>query len=290
MRIVTLTISICAVLQSLMAADLAFQRIALLDYEDGPPIVPGYEYQPGDNVWVSVRLTGFQRAVQDAEAGLDRVQLSWQARPQDASGALLAPPMRGIIDETLRPEDKEWLPKFLVNFRVPDYAARGTYKIPVTVRDDVAKRDLTGQVEFRVRGEEAPAADATLDARNFRFLANPDDRFGMQSPVYKPGSALLVRFDIIGYKFEGNNHFSVDYGVSIISPANAERGEKTMFAHEIAATQSSESFYAQRWVAANFGINLDPDVPSGEYTLVVTLRDKVSGVSQEVSRKFEVKR
>lgn len=290
MRVAAFAISIWATLAPVFGADLAFQRIALLDYEDGPPIVPGFEYLPGDNVWLDARITGFQRAVQDAEAGLDRVQLSWQVRPQDAAGVLLAPPMRGIIEETLRPEDKEWLPKFLVNFRLPEYAPTGTYKIPVTVRDDIANKDLAGQIEFRVRGEPAPAGDAPLGVRNFRFLANPDDRFGMQTPVYKPGSALIVRFDIIGYKLEGNNRFSVDYGVSIAGPPNAEGEEKTLFTQESAASQSSESFYAQRWVAGGFGVNLDPDVPLGEHTLVLTLRDKIGGIAQEIRQKFEVKR
>jgi hypothetical protein len=272
------------------AADLAFQRITLVEYEDGSPNVPGYEYQPGESVWLSVRIAGFQRATVDAQAQTSRVQLSWQARAQDPSGTLVAPPMRGIIDETLRLEDKDWIPKFLLHFNIPQYAPRGTYKIPVTIRDDIAKKDLNGQVEFRVRGSEPPPSDAPLGVRNFQFLAKPDDRFELRPAVYQPGSALIVRFDIIGYKFDGNNHFSVDYGISISAPSNAEGVAKTLFTQDVAASQTSESFYGQRWVPGGFGINLDPNVPLGEHTLVLTLRDKVGGVTQEIRQTFEVKR
>ena len=272
------------------AADLTFQRISLVAYEDGPPNAAGYEYLPGETAWLSVRIAGFQRAVLDAQNKTDRVQFSWQVRAQDPNGILLVPPMRGNIEEILRPEDKEWVPKFLVSFNIPQYAPRGTYHVPVTVRDEIAKKEIPGQVEFRVRGDEAPAPDAPLGARNIRFLANPDDRLGMQSPGYRQGSALVARFDIIGYKTEGNNHFSIDYGISIAGPPDAEGNSKTLFKQEVAAQQASESFYPQRWVPGGFGVNLDPNVPLGQHTLVLTIRDKVGGTSQEIRQTFEVKR
>ena len=33
------------------AADLGFQRIVLLEFEDGPPLQPGFEHRPGETVW-----------------------------------------------------------------------------------------------------------------------------------------------------------------------------------------------------------------------------------------------
>src|SRR5215213_8124649 len=154
------------------AADLSIQRLALHDYEDGPLVAPGYEYLPGETVWFSGRVTGFLRETLDKDAGLDHVRLTWQLRPADPGGTLIVPPLRGVVEESLRPEDKSWIPKFVTSFEVPQYAARGTYKIPVTIRDDVAKTEVAGQVEFRVRGEEAPAAGIAFGLRNFRFLAN----------------------------------------------------------------------------------------------------------------------
>ena len=48
--------------------------------------------------------------------------------------------MRGSIEEVLLPEDMDWVPWGLVNFMVPQYAPRGTYKVPITIRDDLTKK------------------------------------------------------------------------------------------------------------------------------------------------------
>ena len=291
---VLLRLAVCVVAASALAhgADLAFQRLALHQYEDGPLITPGYEYLPGETVWFSARMVGFKRqAPEDVEAkdaGLEHVRLTWQLRSTDPGGTLIAPPLRGVVEETLRPEDKDWVAKFVVSFLVPQYAVRGTYRVPVTVRDDLAKTEVSGQVEFRVRGEDAPAADTPFGMRNFRFLTKEDDRFPLRPASYKQGAALFARFDIVGYKFEGNNHYSVDYGLSILGPPNAEGIAKPLFVQESAAAESAESFYPQRWIPGGFGLNLDKDVPLGEHTLVVTLRDKVSGTTQEFREMFQV--
>ena len=268
-------------------ADLTIQRLALHDYEDGPLVTPGYEYLPGETVWFSGRMTGFLRETLDKDAGLDHVRLTWQLRAQDPSGTLLAPPMRGVIEETVRPEDKTWVPKFAASFEAPQYAVRGTYRIAVTVRDDAAKTEISGQIEFRVRGEDVPQAGTGFGLRNFRFLANEDARLALRPAVYKQGSALFARFDIIGHKLEGNNHFSVDYGISILGPPDATGAAKPLFVQESAAAEAKESFYPQRWVPCAFGLNLDKDVPTGEHTLVLTLRDKITGATREFRQVFQ---
>jgi hypothetical protein len=196
--------------------------------------------------------------------------------------------MRGVVEETLRPEDKTWVPKIVASFVIPQYAVRGIYKIPVTIRDDVSKAEVSGQVEFRVRGEEPPPAGVAFGQRNFRFLAKEDDRFALRPPVYKQGASLFARFDIVGHKFDGNNHFSVEYGISILGPPNAEGASKPLFSQESAATESGESFYPQRWVPGGFRIDLDKDVPVGEHTLVLTLRDKIANTTQEFRQTFTV--
>ncbi|MEO8097397.1 MAG: hypothetical protein ABI811_06815 [Acidobacteriota bacterium] len=270
------------------AADLSIQRLALLQYEGGPTLTPGYEYLPGETVWLTCRLTGFQRSEKDKDTGEERVRLSWNVRAADAAGILLEPPQMGVIEETLRPEDKEWVPKVNVSFTIPGYSPRGTYRIPVAVKDDLGKTQVSGQLEFKVRGEDPPPADAALSYRNFRFLAHEDDRFALRPAVFKQGAALFARFDIIGYKLEGNNHLAVEYGLKILGPPNPEGEVKALFTQEQAASESQESFYPQRWVPAGFGLNLDPDVAVGTHTLVIILRDKVGGITQEFRETFLV--
>ncbi len=205
------------------------------------------------------------------------------------ASALIAPPTRGIVEEQLRPEDKTYMPKVLVSFLLPQFAPRGTYKVALTVRDELAKKDLAGQVDFRVRGDDPVAKDATFGLRNFRFLAKEDDRFALNPAVFKPGSPMFARFDVIGYKLQGNNHFSVDYSIAILGPPTAEGVQKTVLAQDIPTTEESESFYAQRWVPGGFGLTLDPKVAPGEYTLVITVRDKISDTKIEDRQTFEIR-
>jgi len=115
------------------AADLAFQRLALHHYEDGPIIGSSYEYVAGEVGWFGVRISGYQREAREPEQG---ARLSWEVRITDPAGVLIEPPRKGGIDELLRVQDKDWVPKFNVMFIVPSYAPRGDYKIAVSVKDE----------------------------------------------------------------------------------------------------------------------------------------------------------
>lgn len=271
------------------SADLGFQRIGLLEYEDGPPMKPGFEHRPGETVWFEARVNGYQRDVRDQDENLDHARVSWQVRAEDEGSTLIAPPARGIVDETLRPEDKTFTPKVLVSFLIPQFAPRGTYKVILTVRDELAKKDLTGNVEFRVTGDDPVKGEPELGLRNFRFLARENDRFPLNPAVFKPGAPMFARFDVVGHKLEGNNHFSVDYAIEILGPPNAEGEQKTVLKQDTPTADQGESFYAQRWVPGGFGLTLDPMVAPGEYTLVITVHDKVAMAETEVRQTFEIR-
>ena len=197
----------------LAAPDLAVQRLSLHQYEDGPILASSYEYLPGETGWFSARITGFATEPDDLDK---RMHLSWKVEVRDPAGILIEPPQQGEIKETLLKEDKDWVPKFVVNFMVPPFAPGGEYKIPVIVKDELAGMELSAELKFRVRGEASPTA-ASLGVRNLRFLARETDRIGLQPAVYRPGDTLFARFDIVGYKLEANNRFSVDYGLAIMA-------------------------------------------------------------------------
>jgi hypothetical protein len=264
------------------APDIAIQRLALHQYEDGPVQPSTYSYLPGETAWFSARITGFASESVPEDERQRRVRLTWRAQVEDPAGTLLQPPKEGRIAETLLPEDKDWAAKFVIEFQIPPFAPAGTYRIPVAVKDEIAGKEIAGQYEFRVRGEPAPEA-SSLTTRNFRFLAREDDRFGLQPPVYHAGDTLFARFDIVGYKLGEQNRFSVDYGMAIFA------GEKQMFAQPEAAQEAGQPFYPQRWVPAGFSLNLDKDVAPGEYTLVITIRDRISSQMEEVRQPFQVR-
>jgi hypothetical protein len=262
------------------APKLAFERLALHQYEDGPLLPASHEFLPGETVWFSGRIAGFE----SQPAGDNRnVKLSWQVRITDPAGVAVEPPKSGRLDESLRAQDKDWVPKFVVSFLLPSFIPGGTYHIPVTVKDELAGSEITGDLELHVRAESIEQS-ASFVIRNFRFLRNETDAEALRPPVvYRPGSTLWARFEMAGYKFEANNKFSVDYGLAIL---NAEG--KELFAQPEAAAESKESFYPQLRVPGALSLHLDANVAAATYTLVVTVRDQIGRQIAEQRETFRV--
>jgi hypothetical protein len=260
-------------------AGFAIERAALHQYEEGPVLSATYEFVPGETVYFSCRVTGFQAQKYEDDR---RVKVSWQLRITDPSGVLLEKDKSGRIEEVITSKDKEWMPKFLASFVIPPFAPTGVYKVAVKVKDELAGAELSQDLPFHVQGYAITTSE-TLVGQNFRFLRDEKDKTGMRDAVYHPGETLWARFDITGYKFGENNSFEVDYGLAILNAA----GEQ-VFAQPEAASQSNQSFYPQHYVPGALSLNLQPDVPKQAYTLVVTVRDKVGKQSWETRQPFRV--
>jgi len=261
-------------------AALAVERLALHQFEDGPLMAPTHAFLPGETVFFSCRVTGFKLTPEKNEQR--SAALSWKIRVTDPTGVALLADASGRIAEQVFDQDKNWFPKFLHSFPVPPYAAGGAYKIDVTVKDEVGGEELHAQLEFQVRGHVVEPSDS-LAPRNLRFLKTEEDGPPLDPAVYHPGETMWARFDITGYKFGDKNRYSVEYGLAVLR----ESGEQ-VFAQPTAAADSNESFYPQRYVPGAVSLNLDPNVPKGVYTLVVTTEDKISGQKAEVRGIFRI--
>ena len=262
------------------APKLALERLALHQYEDGPLLPSSHDFLPGETVWFSCRIAGFE----SEPAGDNRnVKLSWQVGLLDPGRIPVEPPKTGRLDESLRFQDKDWVPKFVVSFLLPSFISGGSYHIPVTVKDEIAGSEISGDLEIHVRAETiAPSASFVI--RNFRFLRNEDDTAALRPPItYKQGSTLWARFEMAGYKLAANNKFSVEYGLAILGADGKE-----LFAQPVAAAESKESFYPQLRVPGALSLRLDANVPLASYTLVVTVRDKIGGDAVELRETFSV--
>ncbi|HSP68770.1 MAG TPA: hypothetical protein VLN48_13655 [Bryobacteraceae bacterium] len=262
------------------APKLAFERLALHQYEDGPLLPASHDFLPGETVWFSCRIAGYD----SQPAGDNRnVTLSWQAGLLDPGRIPVEPLKTGRLEESLRLQDKDWVPKFVVSFLLPSFIPGGSYHIPVTVKDEIAGSEISGDLEFHVRAETIEPS-ASFVIRNFRFLRNEDDAVGLRPPVaYKQGSTLWARFEMAGYKFEANNKFSVEYGLAILGADGKE-----LFAQPAAAAESKESFYPQLRVPGALSLHLENNVPLASYTLVLTVRDKIGGDAVELRESFRV--
>jgi hypothetical protein len=280
MRAVSFAVALLAgSLAAAAAPKLTIERMALHQYEDGPLLESSYEFLPGETGWFSCRLAGFQAEQKDAD---QHVRLSWQVRVMDAAGVLVEKPQADVIDETLRSQDKDWAPKFGMSFLLPPFAPGGTYKIAVAVKDELAKTDVSGEMEFHVRGEAA-AQSETLVVRNLRFFRQADDAAPLRDPAYRPGATLWARFDMVGYKFASGNRFSLEYSFALLAADGKE-----LFALPQAAAESEESFYPQRSVAGGISLNLDSKTPAGVYTVVIRARDLVGNQAAEERVTFRV--
>jgi hypothetical protein len=262
------------------APNLAVERMALHQFEDGPVLPAAYEFLPGEAAHFSCRLSGFQLDKSDEDD--QRVKLSWSVEVLDPEGLLLEKGKSGRIEGRVAPEDKNWLPKFLVEFTVPPFASSGDYRVSMKARDEVGSTEIHGDLIFHVRGHEV-APSETLSARNFHFFRGEEEAAPLREPVYHPGEMLFARFDIVGYKFGPNNRFSVDYGLAVLGADG-----KQLFAQPEAAADSHESFYPQRYVPGALSLSLDKNVPAGNYTLLVTVRDKVGDQTWEEREQFQV--
>jgi hypothetical protein len=89
--------------------------------------------------------------------------------------------------------------------------------------------------------------------------------------------------DVSGYKFAEKNRFSLVYGLALV---NAEG--RQLFAQARAGAESNEGFYPQRYSTGTLTLQLDKDVPSGAYTLVVTIQDQIGNQTYEVRAPFQV--
>lgn len=258
---------------------LAIERFAFHQYEDGPVLPGSYEFLPGETVWISCRITGFRPERKDDE---QHVRLSWQLAILDPAGVAVDHPKSGKIEDRLLPEDKDWRPKFLLNFQIPGFGIGGTYKIPVTIHDEAGKVDLEKTFEFHVKGPEDPKAKE-LGIRDLRFFRNENDTSSLGDPVFRPGTMLWAKFDIVGFKLGENNKLSVSYGLAVLDAEGKE-----LFAQPDAASDTKESFYPQRWVPGTLSLNLQPNVPATNYILQVTATDKIAGTTTEVRHPFRV--
>ncbi|HLJ17587.1 MAG TPA: hypothetical protein VKV15_24035 [Bryobacteraceae bacterium] len=258
---------------------IQIERPILSQYDDGPSVPANYEFLPGDTIFFSCRLLGYQvRETDDTR----KVQLHYRIDVRDPFGVPLAEPKAGVISTQLSPEDKHWAPKVRDTIIIPAFAPAGNYRISIEAVDDLDNSRSSLDTTFRVGGH-AIRANGALTIQNFRFLRREDDRQPLQIPAYGPGDTLWARFDITGFKLGEKNRLDVDYGLSVLRPTG-----EVVYSQPVAATEKTESFYPQRWVPGVLSLNLGKDLKPAHYTLVLTAHDRVGEQTCEIREIFDV--
>ena len=245
--------------------------------EDGPAISANYEYHAGELLYLSFRIAGF-RAVKD------RVDLRWTLYATDPEGRLLEPPASGAIREELAFEDKNWLPRVQYTLALPGQLPPGEYRIKIRAADEPAQSSAELDVPFRVGGKPLPQVKE-LSILNLGFYRDEAEREPMTDPLYHPGQMLVARFQVAGFALGEKNRFAVGYGLRILGASGKE-----LFVQEEAASDEGEPFYPRRLLNGALTLSITEGVQAGEYTLAVTVRDKVGGQTAEAQGRFRVEK
>jgi hypothetical protein len=260
--------------------DLAL-KVQLHQIEDGPPIDATVDFLPGETVYLSFRVSGFETKEKDDE--FQSVTLEYRITVEDPEGIPAAPPQVGKFATDIRREDKQWEPKVRREIRLPDHAIRGKYKVTVAVKDVTSGEETTSIATFPVRNRHVEGAKE-LTARNVGFYRSEEDRRPLTQLIYHKGEAVFVRLDVTGYMRGEKHAFDVEYGLKLTGPDG-----KAVVDQPQAARETSESgFYPRRWLPVAFRLDLPAEPLKGSYELVVEVRDKLSGKNLELRRTFEV--
>ena len=277
------------------AAGLAIADPLFRQYENGPERLPTEPYRAGDELWLDCRATGYARAGEPDP----RFALHWTWRIADAQGRLLVPLQEGKIAGELAAEDKDYRPRLRLNFQLPPLLPPGEYSIQLTLTDEIAiaaaaqaenkagnntaqKTETQASYKVTVEGRKVEQP-AELAAAQFRFFRQEDDRRPLTEPVYRPGDAVWLRVDIAGFRHGEKNKIDVGYGLLVLGPSG-----QPFLRDDPAARHTAETFYPQFHVPAALRVQLPPKATPGEYIVLLTLRDHVSGATAAARTAFSV--
>jgi len=259
---------------------LAIVRPLLSQIEDGAPVSSGYEFLPGETIHFTCQIEGYRKMEDKQE--VEKLLVTYQVEARDSRGVLLQPVQEGKEGGTVSAEDKNWMPKIRESIVIPPLAESGEYQILVKVNDEIGKATAEGRTVFTVKGRAVAPSDS-LVVRNFRFLRAEEDGKALQVAAYRPGDPVWARFEMTGYKLGEGNQFDIEYGLQVLRADGS-----VAYSEPQAATGKEKTFYPQHYQPGVLNLNLAKDQPTGEYTIVLTVRDNLKGQTYETREKFSV--
>lgn len=262
--------------QYLPAAGLAIVGAAAHQIEDGPPLAVDAEFTPGETIYFSFQVTGYNTSP------VKKLRLNYRVEALDPKGVAIAEPTESILDANLAEEDSEWKPKIRDSIVIPPLAPSGLYKIAAAVTDDISHLKAKSETTFRVTGH-AVEPSAELAIKNFGFYRSDNEAQPIPAPVYRAGDGLFARFDITGFRYGDHNTVGVSYDVAVLNPDG-----KQIYAQPKAAEERSFSFYPKPYVPGGMSLSLQPNMRRGQYTIMLTIHDDIGHQNYESKHAFQV--
>jgi hypothetical protein len=261
----------------LMAAPaLGIVKPEIAQMEGGEALPPDFQHGAGETLFFSCRISGFTKSPEE------QIDLKYSVQAFDPKGVPLAEIFQNEMKEEVGPQDKEWQPKIETQLALPDTMLAGKYKLVVKVEDLLAKTSAEATVPIEIKARDV-APSSTLTVRNFRWYHNEDDANAMRQPVYHPGDAMFMRYDVTGFKYGPGNKVDVSCVASLVLASG-----KVIWTQPEAATEQSEAFYPKPYFSVEFGISLQKNFQPGTYTMAVAVKDAVGKQTYEGKFNFTV--
>jgi hypothetical protein len=271
-------------LPTLLKADetLAVIGAGVQSSEDAPFVQPDYRFQPGEFVYTTFQIAGFQVEGNASDEKPRKVSMTYTVTAEDANGVALCPPVTDKIQEELNAEDKNWTPKRRASFLIPSFVAAGEFRIHITVRDLISKGETSKLVPFRIGGVTI-ANPGSLNVQNFHFFRRENDREPVEVPAYSAGDSVFARFIITGFKVDEKNGYHVSYQLLVTRPDG-----KPYLDRPDAADLAAQSYYPAQYLPGEFALTTSRDSQKGAYIILLRVRDKVANTSKEIRFPFTI--
>jgi len=269
--------SMCSAKES----NLAILAAGVQQTEDGPFVASDYQFLPGDFVYFTFQIAGYQAKSNEQDESR-KISLVYDLMPEDGKGVPLTAPDKGTIETTLNPEDKNWTPKRRASFLIPSFVAAGQFHIRVVLKDLVAATEQSRDFPFQIGGVQVqPSPTVTIE--NFGFLRSPNDKQPLQVPAFSPGDTIFGRFDIVGFQYAPENQYHVAYGLTVVRPDG-----KPFLDEPKAAEVREAGFYPAQFVPGTINVTTPADSLKGSYVLTLTVRDLVSNQTFVTKQVFSI--
>ncbi len=256
---------------------LTIVKAQFLDSEDGYPLPAGSSFYPGEQVYIVFHIGGFHVSEYEYQ-----MKLSYRVDFLGVQDAPFANSEAGTVAEEVYPQDEHWMPVVRASPRIPFHAEAGTYKIVIYAHDELRPQEEARQeLSFQVLGKEIGDTDK-LTIRNFVFQQGEGGE-PVETPTFRPGGTMWGSFYITGFELSGNNSYDVDSQLQVV---NSEGGVMFTFTPQ---ADEGESFYPRRWLPGRFRVDLDKNIPSGDYVMVLTVTDKLGNQESVTRYPFEIR-
>lgn len=258
------------------APDLKVVQPVIAQMEDGDALPADFPHGPGETMFFSCRISGYTKSPDE------QIDLKYSVQAFDPKGVPLDEIYENEMKEEIGPQDKDWMPKIDTQLQLPSILLPGTYKIVVKVQDVLAKAAVELVVPFGVHAREV-APSNTLTIRDFRWFHNDEERQPMARPLYHPGDAMWMKFDMTGFQYGPDNKIDVSYQASLVLASG-----KTIWTQPDPAGEQTQSFYPKPYITGEFGISLQKNFQPGTYTMAVTVKDAVGKQTHQGKFTFTV--